>query len=146
MSYKLEQSIVPPPGTDTTVACDFEISESSSKLPAFFPRKTKCTPACCCGFTFELVKSPFPFAPLLARSVPSGVPFCKYCVPFHETFECVFLYKQSTIRSVQMEPNKFLKQKIGDHPSLLYNTVDIPRSMRTNTNTGVQGLWLWVSG
>ena len=45
MSYKLEQSIVPPPGTDTTVACDFEISESSSKLPAFFPRKTKCTPA-----------------------------------------------------------------------------------------------------
>ena len=45
MSYKLEQSIVPPPGTDTIVACDFEISESSSKLPAFFPRKTKCTPA-----------------------------------------------------------------------------------------------------
>ena len=45
MSYKLEQSIVPLPGTDTTVACDFEISESSSKLPAFFPRKTKCTPA-----------------------------------------------------------------------------------------------------
>ena len=45
MSYKLEQNIVPPPGTDTTVACDFEISESSSKLPAFFPRKTKCTPA-----------------------------------------------------------------------------------------------------
>ena len=45
MSYKLEQSIVPPPGTDTTEACDFEISESSSKLPAFFPRKTKCTPA-----------------------------------------------------------------------------------------------------
>ena len=45
MSYKLEQSIVPPPGTDTTVACNFEISESSSKLPAFFPRKTKCTPA-----------------------------------------------------------------------------------------------------
>ena len=101
---------------------------------------------CCCGFTFELVKSLFPFAPLLARSVPSGVPFCKYCVPFHESFECVFLYKQSTIRSVQMEPNKFLKQKIGDHPSLLYNTDDIPRSMRTNTNTGVQGLWLWVSG
>ena len=45
MSYKLEQSIVPLPGTDTTVACDFEIGESSSKLPAFFPRKTKCTPA-----------------------------------------------------------------------------------------------------
>ena len=51
MSYKLEQSIVPPPGTDTTVACDFEISESSSKLPAFFPRKTKCTPAVDSAFT-----------------------------------------------------------------------------------------------
>ena len=45
MSYKLEQSIIPPPGTDTTVACDFEISETSSKLPAFFLHKTKCTPA-----------------------------------------------------------------------------------------------------
>ena len=45
MSYKLEQSIIPPPKTDTTVACDFEISETSSKLPAFFLRKTKCTPA-----------------------------------------------------------------------------------------------------
>ena len=45
MWYKLEQRIVPPPGTDTTVASDFEISESSSKLLAFFPRKTKCTPA-----------------------------------------------------------------------------------------------------
>ena len=44
MSYKLEQSIVPPAGTDTTVARDFEISETSSKLPAFFLRKTKCTP------------------------------------------------------------------------------------------------------
>ena len=29
-------------GTDTIEACDFEISQSSSKLPAFFPRKTKC--------------------------------------------------------------------------------------------------------
>ena len=47
MSYKLEQSIVPLPGTDTTVACDFEIGESSSKLPAFFQRKTKCIPAMC---------------------------------------------------------------------------------------------------
>ena len=65
MSYKLEQSIVPPPGTDTTVACDFEISESSSKLPAFFPRKTKCTPARCsrdfnhCGSSiqFDILKT-----------------------------------------------------------------------------------------
>ena len=53
MSYKLEQSIVPLPGTDTTVACDFEIGESSSKLSAFFPRKTKCTPASyeVCGYS-----------------------------------------------------------------------------------------------
>ena len=45
MLYKLEGSIIPPPGTDTTVACDFEISETSSKLPAFFLRKINCTPA-----------------------------------------------------------------------------------------------------
>ena len=37
--------MVPELGTDTTGACDFEISQTSSKLPAFFPRKTKCTPA-----------------------------------------------------------------------------------------------------
>ena len=57
MSYKLEQSIVPPPGTDTTVACDFEISESSSKLPAFLPRKTKCTPAKLAHVILQMVVS-----------------------------------------------------------------------------------------
>ena len=37
--------MVPELGTDTTGAYDFEISQTSSKLPSFFPRKTKCTPA-----------------------------------------------------------------------------------------------------
>ena len=73
MSYKLEQSIVPPPGTDTTVACDFEISESSSKLPAFFPRKTKCTPAETVIIVLLGIKSTKPLAvPKLVRNEKLG--------------------------------------------------------------------------
>ena len=36
--------MVPELETDKIGARDFEISQTSSKLPAFFPRKTKCTP------------------------------------------------------------------------------------------------------
>ena len=43
MSKKVEGSMVPQLGTDKTGGCDLEISQSSSKLPAFFPHKTKCT-------------------------------------------------------------------------------------------------------
>ena len=45
MSWKREQSIAPPPGTYMIRTCDFEISQTSSKIPMFFLRKTKCTPA-----------------------------------------------------------------------------------------------------
>ena len=36
-----------------TGACDFEISQTSSKLPAFSPRKTKCTPALGSAFAVD---------------------------------------------------------------------------------------------
>ena len=67
----------------------------------------------------------------------------------YKSFERVFPNKQSD--RFECKQISFWKQEMRDHPSLSSNDirevqplVDIPGSVRSNSNTGVQDFWLWA--